>query len=78
MVHGKGIWKPAIGEIAKASWGIVPGYQKWRLQRPIWAPNCKGQHADARWVIAYSHKTQSFIKNGGQQKPCNTVSWQVS
>ena len=29
---------------------------------------CNGQHANARWVMAYSHKTQSFMKNGGQQK----------
>ena len=27
----------------------------------------KGQRADARWVMACNHKTQSFIKNGGQQ-----------
>ena len=32
------------------------------------APSCKEQHADARRVIAYSRKTQSFMKNGGQQK----------
>ena len=28
----------------------------------------KGQRADAHWVMAYDHKTQSFMKNGGQQK----------
>ena len=28
----------------------------------------RGQRADARWVMAYGHKTQSFMKNGGQQK----------
>ena len=33
-----------------------------------WTPNCKGQHADVPWVMAYGHKTQSFMKNGGQQK----------
>ena len=32
------------------------------------APSCKDQNADARWVMAYSHKTQSFMKNGCQQK----------
>ena len=32
------------------------------------AANPQGQHADAPWVMAYSHKTQSFMKNGGQQK----------
>ena len=31
-------------------------------------PNCKVQCADARWVMAYSHKTQSFMKNECQQK----------
>ena len=34
-------------------------------------PPCKsydGKRADACWVMAYSHKTQSFIKNRGQQK----------
>ena len=36
--------------------------------RGAWAPNCKGQYADTRWVMAYSHKTQSFMKNGGQLK----------
>ena len=24
------------------------------------------KRADARWVMTYSHKTQSFMKNGGQ------------
>ena len=38
-----------------------------------WAPSCKGQHADAHWVIAYSHKAQSFMKNGGQRKCLDKV-----
>ena len=38
------------------------------LQGTIWTPNCKGQRADVHWVMAYGHKTQSFLKNGGQQK----------
>ena len=32
-----------------------------------WSPSCNGQHADACWVMACSHKTQSFMKNRGQQ-----------
>ena len=27
-MHGKAIWKPGIGEIAKASRGIAPGTQR--------------------------------------------------
>ena len=45
--------KPGIAEIAKA-WA--------------WTPSCQTQRADAHWVFAYSHKTESFIKNKGQQK----------
>ena len=36
--------------------------------KAIGTPSCKDQRADARWVIANGHKTQSFTKNGGQQK----------
>ena len=63
-MHGKAIWKPGIGEIAKASWGIA-----WRgvYSTPYKPPASKGQHTDARWVMAYDHKTQYFMKNGGQQ-----------
>ena len=68
MIHGKAIWKPGISETAKTSWDIVPGPHKWGLHRPISIPSCTGQRADTRWVMAYSHKTQSFMKNGGQQK----------
>ena len=36
---------------------------------PKWTPNCNGQHADGHGqVMAYGHKTQSLMKNGGQQK----------
>ena len=35
---------------------------------PYEPPAARGQHADGRWVMAYGHKTQSFMKNGGQQK----------
>ena len=34
----------------------------------VGTPTCKDQHGDAYWVMTYSHKTQSFMKNGGQQK----------
>ena len=33
-----------------------------------WTPSCKVQYADAHWEMAYSHKTQSIMKNGDQQK----------
>ena len=68
MINRTSIWKPGIGKITKASKGIVPGHHKGALQRPIWTPSCKGQRADVRWVMAYEHKTQSFMENGGQQK----------
>ena len=64
-MHGKVIWKPGIGEIVKAFRGIAPRPQ---LQCPLWTPNCNGQHADTRKVVTYSHKTQFFMKNEGQQK----------
>ena len=38
------------------------------LQHPRLTPRCKGQHANIQWVLAYSHKTQFFMKNEGQQK----------
>ena len=57
MINIKSIWKPEFGKIAKASRGIAPGPHKGGLQRP-----------DVRWVMAHEHKTQSFMKNGGQQK----------
>ena len=38
------------------------------LQRTIWTPTARSQHADARQVMAYGHNTQSFMKNGVQQK----------
>ena len=68
-MHGKAILKSGIDEIARASRGIVPEPHKGGFQRPIWSPNCKAsQLADARWVMAYGQKTQSFMKNGGQQQ----------
>ena len=60
MMHGKAIWKPRIGEIAKASRRIAPGIHKGGLQHPMWTAGCNGQCADARWVMDYGNKTQSF------------------
>ena len=51
MMHGKTIWKPGIGGIAKVSRGIAPG------------PHNSAY--EVRWVMAYGHKSQSFMKNGG-------------
>ena len=36
--------------------------------KDIWTHSCKGQRADAHWVMAQGHKTQFFMKNGDQQK----------
>ena len=58
MMHGKAIWKPGIGEIAKASTsggGLIAPH----MNTP--PPTSKGQHADKCWV-----KTQSFMKSGGK------------
>ena len=30
-------------------------------------PVATGQCAEVHWVMVYFHKTQSFMKNGGQQ-----------
>ena len=67
MMHGKAIWKPGVGKIAKASRGIAHGPYKGGLQYLIWTPSSKGQHADIHCVMAYDHKTQSFMKNWGHQ-----------
>ena len=67
-MHGKAIWKSGIGEIAKASRGIDPGPHKVDIQHPIWTSSCKGQCGGVNLVMAYGNKTQSFMKNGGQQK----------
>ena len=39
----------------------------WTTQRGLAAPH-KGQHANIRWVMTNDRKTQSFMKNGSQQK----------
>ena len=70
-MHGKVIWKPRIAEIVKAPRDVAPESLKGKgggLTVHPWTPSCKGQHVDARCVMTYSHKTQSFMKNGDQQK----------
>ena len=68
MMYGKGIWKPGIGEIVKASRDFAPEPHKGGLQHPLKPSSCRGQHVEARWIMAYGHKTQSFLRNVGQQK----------
>ena len=56
-MHGKAIWKPGISEIAKASRGTAPEpHKKGRLQHPKMNPQLY-----TCWVMAYDHKTQSFM-----------------
>ena len=63
------IEKRGIGEIAKSSRGIAPGPHNGGLTVPhMNPPSGHGQSVDVRWVMVYGHKTESFIKNGGQQK----------
>ena len=68
-MHSKAIWKPEITETAKSFRGIDSGLYKWGLLRHIWTPSCKDQRPDAH----PSWKTQSFMKNRGQQKCLNKV-----
>ena len=65
-MHGKAIWKPGIGEIAKASRGNAPQGEG-VYSTPYEPPVERSQCADARWVMEDGHKPQSFMKNGGQQ-----------
>ena len=67
MMHGKAIWKPEVDEITKASRGIAPGPHKGGLHHPAWTLSCNDQHADTHRVMSYSHKTQSFMTNKGEQ-----------
>ena len=62
MIHGKTVWKPGVDEIAKAFRVIALEPHKGSLQHPIWTPQLQA----AMWT--YGHKTQSFMKKGGQQK----------
>ena len=61
-------WKPGIGEIVKASRGIAPEPHTGVCSAPYEPPAVGGQRAAACWVMACGHKTQSFMKNGDQQK----------
>ena len=73
MMHGKAIGKLGIGEIAKVSKGNAirveggggGGCYSTSYELP---PPARTKRADAHWVMAYFHKTQSFMKNEGQQK----------
>ena len=72
MMHGKAIGKLGIGEIAKVSKGNAirvegggGGSYSTTYELP---PPARTKRADAHWVMAYFHKTQSFMKNEGQQK----------
>ena len=64
--------------------GYLKTWDCWNSQssqglRPPWTPSCKGQCADARCVMAYDHKTQSFMKSRGQQKCLDkTLLWQIT
>ena len=62
MMHGKAIGKLGIGEIAKVSKGNAIRVEGGG------GHSTHTKHADAHWVLAYFHKTQSFMKNEGQQK----------
>ena len=68
IMHGKAIWKSAIGEIAKASRGNITRGGGGIYSTPYETPAARGQYADTHWVMAYFHKTQSFMKNGVKQK----------
>ena len=67
-MHGKAIWKPGIAKIGYNFQGLWPKITQGGLTAPPWSSSCKGQYCDACWVLAYNHKTQSFMKNEGQQK----------
>ena len=67
MMYGEAIWKYGTGEIAKPSSAIAPEPHKkvgWRGR--VTAPDMNLQ-LHKRSVMAYGHKTQSFMENGGQQ-----------
>ena len=53
--------------ISQSFKGHCPWTTQRGLQHPIWTPSFNGQCADTHWVLTNDHKTQSFIKNGGQQ-----------
>ena len=43
-MHGKAIWKPRLGEIAKASRGIAPGPHKRGFTAPHMIPHLQGSN----------------------------------
>ena len=61
MMHGKAVWKSLTGALPLDPTSGV-------YSMPFEPLAVRGQHADARWVMAYGHKTQSVMKNGGQEK----------
>ena len=71
MMHGKAIGKLGIGEIAKVSKGnairVEGGGGRYSPSYEL-PPSARTKRADAHWVMADFHKTQSFMKNEGQQK----------
>ena len=69
MMHEKAIWKHGIRAWNPKLPGVLPLNPLSGFTSPPYEPKAaRGQHAAARWVMAYSHKTQSFMKNKGQQK----------
>ena len=68
MMHGKVIWKRGVGELAKASRGIAPGPHKGAYSAPFEPPVGMANLLKHIGFWPYDHKTQSFMKNGGQQK----------
>ena len=68
MMNSKTIWKPGIGKITKVSKDITLEPTSGIYSTPYEHPAAQSQSVDACWVMAYKHKTQSFMKNGGQQK----------
>ena len=52
-----------------------PNPTKGAYSTPYEPPSCKGQCVDACWVMAYGHKAQSFMKNGGQKSLDKALSY---
>ena len=55
MMHGKAIWKPEIGEMAKTSRDLAPG------------PHSEdgAYSAPYNFPVSYGNKTQFFMKSEG-------------
>ena len=74
MMHGKAMWKHGIGEIVKDSRCTAPGPQRGGLTPCSMNPQL--QWPTCWHTLGYGlngHKTQSFMKNGGQQKCLDKV-----